>query len=114
MRIGQRITNPGELRTKILLISRAIQQDPGGFPIPGPSDSKEVWAKWTNVHGAEAWTADAAGASEAATLLIRYVAGLDETWSLNYAGKIFEIVSVDDISMRHEYMELKVKRTVPG
>ena len=114
MRIGQGVTNPGELRTKIALVSRVTQQDAGGFPVQGNPVVIEVWGRWTNVHGSETWAADAAGAVKPATVLIRYHAGLDETWSVAVDGKTYEIVSVDDIGLRHEYMELKVRRSVAG
>ncbi|MHB9031921.1 MAG: phage head closure protein [Anaerolineae bacterium] len=114
MNIGGKATNPGELRTAITLQQRTVTRDAGGFTAPEALASVTVWARWINVHGAEAWTAAFAGVLEPATVLIRYVEGLDATWSVVKGEKTYKIVSVDDISERHEYLELKVKRVAEG
>jgi hypothetical protein len=67
-----------------------------------------------NVHGSEVWNAELVQAEEPATVMIRYLAGLDRTCSVVKNGKRFEIVSIDDIQDRHELMELKVKRLGAG
>jgi len=114
MNIGGKITNPGELRTQVTLQQRSVTRDAGGFGTPGVAQSVSAWSRWINVHGAEAWTAAFAGVLEPATVLIRYVEGLDPTWRVVKGEKTYEIVSVDDIFERHEYLELKVKRVAEG
>lgn len=118
MILAGRVINPGELRTPVLLAPRTVTVGAGGFQVPTPDTANQVeaWAKWVNLHGQEVWSAQAAGVSEAATVLIRYRAALDATWYIsNDAGvSWFEVISVDDISQRHIYMELKVKRVEAG
>lgn len=114
MRIGNAITNPGELRTQIQLEKRTYQEDTGGFKQLVSGEVKTVWCKWTNAHGDEAWQADAAGASKAATLLLRYVPGLDETWRVLYSTQVWEIRSIDNIRERNEWLELKISRIGVG
>jgi SPP1 family predicted phage head-tail adaptor len=74
----------------------------------------EVWSKWVNVHGVEVWAAQAEQAEQPATVLIRYQEDIDTTWVIVKDGINFEIVSIDDIRERHEYMELKVKSMRSG
>lgn len=113
MIIGQKATNPGELKTSITLLKRTITTDAGGFQVPGTTTIGTAWARWTGVHGQEAWTATL-NAQEPATVLIRYNSQVDTTCLVQLGSKLYEIVSVDDIQQRHEYMELKVKRVEEG
>jgi len=114
MRIGSQITNPGDLRTLITLKSRSVTSETGKFQKPVWSTLASVYAKWVNVHGSEVWAADAAGASEPATVLIRYRNDIDATGAVEKDGVLYEIVSLDNIGERSEYLELKVKRWRPG
>ena len=114
MKIGRTTTNPGEVRTRIELEERKYQEDAGGFKQLVSGRKKAAWCRWINAHGDEAWQADAAGAAKAATLLLRYVPGLDETWRVHYRGQVWEIRSIDNIRERDEWMELKVSRIGAG
>lgn len=115
MIINGRITNPGELRTSITLQKRAsVTTDAGGFQVPGAPTEYTVLCKWTNFHGSEVLAAQAAGIVEGATVLIRYRSDIDETWRISKDSQIYEVVSMDDIQNRHEYIELKVKRWKGG
>ncbi len=114
MKINEKPFNPGELRTLVTLKSRTVSTDAGGFPKPTWSTIAAVYAKWENVHGSEAWTADSVGAESAATVTIRYRTGIDTTCAVELDGKIWEIVSIDDIRQRGELLELKVRRMRSG
>jgi SPP1 family predicted phage head-tail adaptor len=114
MRIGSNLTNPGELRTSITLQSRSVSTETGGFQEPGWSTLATVWAKWQNVHGSEVWAAQSVQAEAPATVLIRYLTGLDTTCVVLKGSDQFEVVSIDDIQERHEYLELKVQRARSG
>jgi len=114
MKIGAKVTNPGEMRTKVTLKSRAVANGTGGFQTPTLTTIAEVDAKWVGVHGSEAWAASSVNAMRAATVLIRYRSDIDETCVVVLDGINYEITSMDDIQHRHEYIELKVQRMVPG
>lgn len=114
MILGGKVTNPGELRTSVVLASRTVYKDAGGFQRSRFEAVATIWAKWVNVHGSEAWTANSVQATEAATVTIRYRSDVDLTNCLDKNGKIFEIVSIDNIQERNEYLELKVKRVEAG
>lgn len=128
MLINGKPFNPGELKTRIVLASRASGKDAGGFQKPGYEFLTEAVCRWLNVHGQEVWAADARGAIKPATIMIRYRNDIDETCVVvkgatveevieedeitGYTfsgGEVYEIVSMDDIQERHEYIELKIK-----
>jgi len=109
MRIGNAITNPGQLRLPITLLSPDIVMDAGGGQKKTYTTAAVVFARWINVHGAEAWSDQARQASFPATVLIRYYAGITAAWALEKGGSRYEILSMDDIEERHEYLELRVQ-----
>jgi SPP1 family predicted phage head-tail adaptor len=101
-------TNPGELRTPITLQKQNVSKETGGWLVPAYVTLAPVLAKWVNVHGNEVWASQIAQAKAPATVLIRYRADVDETCIVLKGGKIYEIISIDDVRERHEYLELKV------
>lgn len=109
-----KVINPGELRTAITLKKRTVTSDTGGFPVQSWSKIADVWAKWTNAHGTEVWTADMAGAKMPATVLIRYRSDIDTTCAVEKGTQMYEIVSIDNIQERNEYLEIKVQRLESG
>jgi SPP1 family predicted phage head-tail adaptor len=114
MNLNGKTINPGELRTQITLESRGVSAETGGFQTPTWSTLATAWSRWTNAHGSEVWSAQAVQAEAPATVLIRYLAGLDTTCAVSKGGVRYEIVSIDDIGERHEYLELKVQRMRAG
>lgn len=119
MKIGKSTTNPGELRSPITLGKRVTAAGAGGFVVGMASfeafdSDSDVWAKWVNVHGSEVWTAAAVNVSDAATVLIRYDSRIDSTCGIKKGDLWYQVVSVDNIGDRSEYMELKVKRFEAG
>lgn len=114
MIIGSKVTNPGELRTTVTFLSRGITVNAGGFQVADLVEIDTVKVKWINVHGPETWQAQSVQAESAATLVRRYRSGLDTTCLARKGSDLYEIVSVDDIGERHEYIELKVKKWAPG
>jgi SPP1 family predicted phage head-tail adaptor len=97
-----------------MLKRRTVTTGTGGFQTPILTTVATVWARWVGVHGSEAWAASSVGASQAATVLIRYIEDMDTTCVVTLDGNNYEITSIDDIQQRHEYLELKVQRMVPG
>ena len=114
MIIGGRAVNPGELRTRIYLESETVSAETGGFGQKSWSTLAAVWAKWKNPHGQESLQASLLGAEAPATVVIRYYAGLDRTCAVRKGTDRYEILSIDNIEERNEYMELKVRRMEAG
>jgi len=114
MKIGNKISNPGELRTQVLVQTRTATIDAGGFKTPTWATVAEVWCRWSNAHGREMMEMQIAHVDAPATVLMRYRSDVDVSCSLLKGGARWEIVSVDDITERHEYLELKVLRMRAG
>jgi SPP1 family predicted phage head-tail adaptor len=114
MRLGTKITNPGEIRTKITLQSRTVVQDAGGFSVPGWTTIAAVWSKWINAHGSDVLQAQIEKVDAPATVLIRYRSGVDTTCAVLKDSLRYEIISIDNIQERSEYLELKVIRMKAG
>ncbi len=114
MELNGKVTNPGELTMQITLQRRTASAGTGGFIIQGWETIAIVWSKWINVHGSEVWAAQSIQAESPATVTIRYRSGLDTTCAVLKGSDQFEIVSIDDIRERHEYLEIKVRRMRSG
>ena len=110
MIINGKVINPGDLRTSVGLGKRSITTQPGGYETTAFASFTTVWARWSGAHGGESMQAAIAGVDAPATVLIRYNATLDQTCGVLLGSDWYEIISIDDIRQRHEYMELKVKR----
>ena len=114
MKIGSKITNPGEMRTQIVLKSRSVVEDAGGFMVPAGSTIATVWSRWQNAHGREIMEAQIAQVDAPATVLIRYRSGVDSTYTVTKGSDTYEVLSVDNIEERSEYMELRVRNMRAG
>lgn len=116
MILNGKVIHPGEMNTQVVLRSRVLTEDAGGFVVPGGDREMTVWCKWINAHGreAEVLVANIEGAQNYATLLMRYLPEVDETWAVVYRGKVWEIRSIDNIHEKDEWMEVRVSRTGAG
>jgi len=109
MNLNGKVTNPGELRTKVTLQTPTITKATGGAQVVTWTTLAIVWAKWSNVHGSEVWQSQAVQAVSPATVLIRYRTDVNAACSILKGTERYEIVSMDNIQERNEYLELKVK-----
>lgn len=114
MRLGNTITNPGELRTQITLKTRTVTKDAGGFPVPAGTTIAIVWSKWVNSHGRELMEGLINQVDMPATVLIRYRNDVDTACTISKGGLSYEILSVDNFRERNEYLELRVRRMKAG
>lgn len=114
MILNGKMINPGELRTSVVLKKRTITTDAGGFGQESYTTLATVWARWSNVHGSEVWAAQSVQAVAPATVLIRYRSDVDQTCVVVKGSEIYDIVSVDNIQERGEYLEIKVQKAIGG
>jgi len=109
MKIANRTTNPGELRTPVTIQNPTVSKDAGGAQSTTWSDAAAIFAKWINAHGPEAATSDALKAVKRAVVTIRYLASVSEKSAVVKEGERWQVISMDDIQNRHEYIELVVE-----
>lgn len=73
------------------------------------SNPVQVYAKWVNVHGAQAIAEQAVMSRRPATVTIRYREDVTPQTRIMKGGKLYEMSTApDDIQERHEYMELQI------
>lgn len=111
MILNGKVINPGDFETPITLKSRTVATETGGFQKPVWTTIANAWAKWTNVHGRDVQSAEMQ-APQHAYVLTRYVANFDSTCAVQLGAELYEVVTIDDINEKHEYMEIFVKRMV--
>lgn len=110
MIINGKVINPGELRTEITIQTRTETVQEGGFQTHTWANLATVRARWTGAHGSEVWAAQSVQAEAPATVLIRYRTGIDTTCAVLLGSDRYEVISVDNIQQRDEYLELKVRK----
>ncbi len=106
-----------DARTYVDLRSPTGAPQAGGFKsvayasiLPG-----HIRAIWENAHGSEAILAAGQQYVDPATVTVRYRSGLTPKLRVYLRGdesRPYEVISVNDIENRHEYVELKVRRAV--
>jgi SPP1 family predicted phage head-tail adaptor len=110
MRLNDKTSNPGELRTVVVLESSALVADAGGAQKAVYTPVATVWAKWINAHGPETVASGAVQAARRATVTIRYRADIDASWAIRKNGERYQLLAPpDDIHERHEYLEMQVQ-----
>lgn len=117
------IKDPGEMAAQIriqapVVTGSGVNKKTYWVDIGNTSESdppKWIWAKWENVHGAEAWTASSVQATAAATVSVWYNSRITRMCRvIDDAGIIYKIISLDDIRRGHRQIELKVRASVNG
>lgn len=114
----------GDLRTRIRVQRKASARQPGGLvateswiDLGNSSDTdmpRYKYCQWIGYHGTEAIKQDILQASLSATVRLRYDPRINTTCRLLRGTEEYDIVSVDDIRLRHQWMELKVVRKEAG
>jgi len=112
----------GDLQTKIR-IQKQIKVGAGSFAkmvwvdLGNTADTdptRYIYASWINVHGSEAWIANSVQAQLGATATIRYRDGVTPACRILLGSTIYQIVSLDNIHQRNQWLEIKVKAAVNG
>lgn len=110
--------NPGQLRTPVEIKAAREIKDKDGF-------KTRIWenvfgegvlirCRWSNVHGQEALTAASLDLKEPATLMMRHSSKITPQCRIFKAGdpNPYEIISLDNVNERGQWLEIKVQRTV--
>jgi SPP1 family predicted phage head-tail adaptor len=110
MILAGRITNPGELRTKVTLQTPTIVKDAGGAQSETWANfatNPNVYAKIVYAHGAEAVSNEALKTNSRMTLTIRYRSDVNGSHAILLGSERWKFIGTpDDIQNRHEYLEI--------
>lgn len=99
--------NPGRLRRQITIEQPPATQDATGARYgEWTAFAANVGAEIVPMGGKEAAGAESFQAQAAYRITIRYLAGLDTTMRVNWGGRLFDVVNVNDIEERNRVMEL--------
>lgn len=110
---------PGQMRTRIRILTPADNPDAEGYKNPGYAniypDDRTIRCKWVSVFGAEAVQAQSLGLTDPATLTLRYDPRITADCVIvkgeGEAARQYEIISQpNDVGDAHRWMEIRVKR----
>lgn len=108
----------GALATAIRIQSKTISTNENGFPVETWSDilDEDILCEWKNKFGGQVYQAASVNAIEPASVRLWYIPGIDQTCRIVRLedNAVFEIINVDDVSNRHQQLEIEVKRNVAG
>lgn len=101
--------NPGDLRHRITLQKYITTTNEDNFATQKWQNVATVWAAVENLYGREYWEAAAIQKENTVKFTIRYRTDVDQTMRIVFGGKIYNIVSVDNIKYRNKLIEIKAK-----
>lgn len=109
--------NAGRLRTQIIVRKYTAKPNDNGIIAKFDKEllfEMSVWCEWINAHGKEFYEASSLNLQETATLTMRYSpkVTVDCLIVRQEDGAEFKIISIDNVSMLNEWLELKVARVV--
>ena len=117
-----RCATPGEMRTRIRILSPTYEKDAEGYKNPSYSniypDDRVIRCKWVAAFGTESMQAQSLGLSDTATLTLRYDPRITSDCVIILAddtkkSRPYELMSPpNDVGGAHRWLELKVKRRV--
>ncbi|MGI6156588.1 MAG: head-tail adaptor protein [Enterococcus lemanii] len=110
--------NPGQLRTQIEIKAYTETKDEDGFKIRSWlnvfGEGVLVGCHWSNAHGQEVLTAASLDLREPATLTMRYSDKITPECRIykKTDPRPYEIISLDNVNERNQWLEVRVQRTV--
>jgi len=102
----------GRLRHRVTLQSRLVVQDEEtGAPIDAWSTEATVWAAIEPLSVRDFIGAESRQSQVTGRIILRPVAGMDETWRVTHGGKVYQIVGIlPDQDSGEEYVTLAVNQ----
>jgi len=104
---------PGQLRWRISLYSQTKSVDNSGQEVLTPVLIAAVWADYKAKVGTERYTSDVLATEYDATFLIRWRTDIDDTVTLSFENKTYNILSIDEVGFR-EGLLIKAKYINPS
>ena len=99
--------NIGKFRHRIRILKKELVVDEIGDTVEKIIEVATLWAKVSNLHGREYFTALYVQREKTLIFTTRYKEGLDETMFLEFQGKDYDIKFIDNIKYKNEYLEIQ-------
>jgi SPP1 family predicted phage head-tail adaptor len=103
------ITSPSELNKRVVLQSPQNAADGMGDFTVTWTDVATVWAALWPVSASETIQAAQATMTITHRIRIRYRASLEASWRILWSGRYFNIVSIIDPNMSHQWLDVMCK-----
>ena len=102
----------GDFRHRIVIQNLVALVNENGFEIEEWQNYKVVWASVSNLSGREYYQAAAIKAEKTIKFLIRYIEGIETSMRILFDNKQYNIVFIDNLKYKNQYIELKVLEEV--
>lgn len=99
----------GDLRHPVVLMQPANTVNDKGRPVKAWRDQATVYAAKADVSGREFYEAQAYHAENTVTFTIRWRPDVTPEWRLRHAGQVYEIVEVNHLGYRYDFIRLKTR-----
>ena len=102
----------GDLREHIDLLKKENQTDSEGFKKPvWTVIHDQVACQVSGVSGKDFYQAYAAGAQNLMTFVTRFIADVNTSWRGSYLDDVYEILQVNPLQEKRDFMQLKCMLT---
>ena len=109
-----RTIKAGDLRHPVTLLKPNRTVNEKGRPIVTYADVIEVYAKMQDVGEKDFYAAQAAGAADTVTFTVRWREEITADWRIRHHGQASEILEINHLGYRGDYMRLKCRRIGGG
>lgn len=92
------LMSAGELNKRVTIQKVSISYDSYNQPIEAWADEKYAWAKVIGTGGREFYTAQKLNAETTVVFKLRYVRKMRTDRRIKYNDRVFEIISLDDVT----------------
>ena len=101
----------GDLREHMDVLAKTDSADGRGFPVQAWTVAHaSVACSVSDVSGRDFYAAYAAGAQNTVTFVCRYIAGVNTANRVRYQGGDYEILQVNHLQEKRDFMQLKCMR----
>lgn len=104
--------NAGKLNRRITIQKKIITYDSYNQPVETWEDAFTVWAEVLTTGGGEFYAAQKVNAQTQVVFNIRFTKGVSVTDRVKFEGRIFEILSVNDLNAGRVKLQISAKEVV--
>lgn len=96
----------GDRRHRVLLQQRSTEQDEYGQPVEAWKNVQGLWCSIVPQGGKEVTVGDGVRNSAQYIISTRYVAGITAAMRLDYKGRFFNVININNIDERSREMQI--------